>query len=384
MTRGLVTKGIIIKADENGNLPDEIELLHTGTWNAPYHGDWEHTQQDMREYVQHFNQGIGLVEADKQAHVNFNHERGKAGAWITELFTKEDDTRLWGKVKWTQSGRDSVLAGEYKYISPEFNPRAYPWENPEHEHEFVSNVLTAAALTNEPLHKKLKPVMATAVPPKVKGTSDKSKKGPNMNVKDLLAKKPEDLTTEEKEFLTGNRAELTPEQLKTFGLEEVKDDKKDGDKKTEDEKEAEQLRASIKAGTHVVIEASAYRSLEKKVEASAKVIESYEREKVDRTIAAHVSRGAIKSDDAKGWADKVMADRSLETMLASLPDNQTINAGAAGDGGDSAANAASQVNIEVNALMASAKLSYKDALAQVRAEKPQLYADYQSEMSKGE
>ncbi|MFC8008946.1 phage protease [Streptomyces cinereoruber] len=381
MARGLVTKGIKIKADTKGNLPSEIELLHTGSWNAPWHGEWETTPGDLNDYVRNFEAGIGLVQGDKRAHINFDHMPGKAAGWITTLKTSDDGTRLIGEVEWTDSGRESLTSGEYCYISPEFNPRAYPWEDPEEEYHFVPNVLTAAALTNTPLHKKLKPVMASANKPKVvAGSSGKSnKEGDVMTLAEILAKKAEDRSEEEKSFLIEHQAELTDDQRTALEGEGAGDDTQP----TEEQKEAEKIQASIKAGTHMVVEASAFKALESQVKASAETIKGYELEKVKTSVESHVARGAIKSDDASKWVDKIMADRSLEGMLATLPSNTSVNASARGDGSDSHADPVKALDVEVKAVMASAKVDYKTALAKVRVDNPALYEAYDNAMKEG-
>lgn len=341
MTRGLVTKGIQIKADADGNLPDEIELLHVGNWNAPYHGDWEHTQQDMREYVQHFTEGVGLVETDKQAHVNYGHERGKAAAWITSLFTKDNDTRLWGKVGWTPKGREAVLAGEYKYISPEFNPRSYPWQDPENELHFVPNVLTAAALTNEPLHKKLKPVMASAVPPKKPdaGSSGKHNEGDDMDLQAILAKKAEERTEEEKTFLEEHKAELTVEQRKDLGLEtdeekaareeEEQKAQEEADRKKAEEEEDEKKRVEASQKGSVTISAAELATLRASAKAGQEAAARLDQKEAEEIADRHIKAGRIKSDQRTNTVKMLLASsgdarKNLESFFDTLPVNQIL------------------------------------------------------------
>jgi hypothetical protein len=286
-----------------------------------------------------------------------------------------------GNVTWTELGKEKLERDEYRYVSFEFWPRTTPFENPEKAGEFLVNVVTGATLTNDPLFKKLNPVLASAR----SGNSDEHKpEGDDMDLAKLRTKDAKDLTSDEKAFVTEHKAELTQDELSTLGLAEApKPVDVPKPEPTAEEEEATKLQASIKAGTHVILEASAYKNLEAQAQANAKAIEGYEREKVVTGLAAHVARGAIKSDDVEKWADKIMDDRSLETLVADLPDNKKVNASVRGNGNDGDANAASALNTEVKSVMASANLKYADALAKVRTDKPELYTEYQNEMKEG-
>ena len=127
-------------------------------------------------------------------------------------YASEDGTALLGDPDWTPAAKQAIKDGEWKYISPEFNPSSYPWEDPEQEYHFVNNVITGAALTNIPLFKKLKPirppVSPTGVEASATGTSDNSK-GDNMKLEEIRAKEVADLNDEEKTFLAEHKAELT-------------------------------------------------------------------------------------------------------------------------------------------------------------------------------
>ena len=91
----------------------------------------------------------------------------KAAGWIKRIRVEavNGTAALMGDVEWTPAAVQAIKDGEWRYLSPEFNPRGYPWEDPEQEFTFVDNVLTGAALTNIPLFKKLKPITASRIPP---------------------------------------------------------------------------------------------------------------------------------------------------------------------------------------------------------------------------
>ncbi|MFB6518587.1 phage protease [Streptomyces sp. NPDC056401] len=346
MARGLVTKGIQIKADTKGNLPSEIELLHTGTWNAPWHGEWETTPGDLLDYVRNFEAGIGLVEADKRAHINFDHMAGKAAGWITSLRTSEDGFRLIGSVEWTDSGREALIKGEYCYISPEFNPRAYPWEDPEEEYHFVPNVLTAAAVTNAPLHKKLKPVMASAVKPKpVKADSNKDKGDP-MNLADILAKKLEERTDEEKAFVEEHKEEMTDEQRTAFDAE-TKDDPAKGDEEELDEN-GNPVKASQKG--IVTISAAELAKLKASAKAGEEANARLDRKEVEEFVSTHIAAGRIKSGEKKSTVDMLLslkadARKNTQAFIEALPANERISGSEKGDHGADSATGTAQAEL---------------------------------------
>lgn len=205
--KGFVTKAPI-KADKNGNVPTTINLLKAGSWNTPWHGDFELTGDDLEEMAGHFGEGIGLVDEDeKQAPLNYGDLAGdKAAGWMKRLYVQavNGTAALLADVEWTPAAVQAIKDGEWKYISPEFNPRGWPWEDPEQEFTFVDNVLTGAALTNIPLFKKLKPIRASRIPPftavtaSQPGGGDKHNQGEPMKLEDILAKQVSERTEEEK------------------------------------------------------------------------------------------------------------------------------------------------------------------------------------------
>lgn len=48
-----------------------------------------------------------------------NATPSKAAGWVTEMKAREDG--LWGRVRWSKSGKDAVEGGDYRYISPVWN-----------------------------------------------------------------------------------------------------------------------------------------------------------------------------------------------------------------------------------------------------------------------
>lgn len=377
MARGLVTK-VAIEADAQGKAPTSIQLLHTGTWKAPWHGEWETTPADLEEYARNFEAGVGLVAGDKRAPLNFGHDgSGEAAGWMTRVYTQNGSTELWADVEWTKDAREAIEAGKWKYISPEFNPRSYPWEDPEEEYHFVANVLTAAALTNIPLFKGLKPVMASAVKPKpVKADSKKTKEGESMKLEDVRAKKLEDLTEEEKTFLEEHKTELTAEERATFSLEtdEEKATREADEKKAANEAkktEEEKLKASRQG--QVTISASELATLKANAEAGLKASQALEQRDAEEFVSQQIKAGRIKSGEKENTVKMLLAsaDRTaFKTFIESLPANTRVNANERGDGGGNAKSAQDELMAEAQKRVDASKdgLTLNEAVKNVLAD----------------
>lgn len=155
--QSFVTKPQKILADSSSVAPNVINLLKVGRWETPYHGDIELTGNDLREMVANCERGEGLVDQDREAPVIYFHEGEKiAAGWIKRVFVDVLDgvESLMGEVEWTPAGKQKLEDRELKYLSSEFNPRSYPWEDPLQAMRLVVNVITGAALTNIPLLRK--------------------------------------------------------------------------------------------------------------------------------------------------------------------------------------------------------------------------------------
>lgn len=399
--KGFVTK-TPIKADKNGQVPTTINLLKAGTWNTPWHGDFELTGDDLEEMASNFGEGVGLVVEDEtKAPVNYGHLMGdKAAGWLKRIYVQAVDgsSALVGDVEWTPAAAQAIKEGEWRYISPEFNPRGWPWEDPEQEFTFVDNVLTGAALTNIPLFKKLKPITASRIPPgkAVKASqpvkSDNSnQQGERMNVEDLRIKEVKDLTDDEKKFLDEHKADLTDDERTKFGLEDDAAAKAEADKKAADEAAAEQAAkdeadAKAKADEEARaggVEASAIAGrvteLEKQLKASRDENEALrtkiETKEVNDFLGDRIKAGQIKQDSRDGWAKTLLASRgdartALQTQLEALPINEDIGNEAGDAGKDVQVNASDELNKRVTKIMADAReqgktIAYSRARAQV-------------------
>lgn len=331
-----------LKASAKGEYPKEIEVFHTGSWRTGWHGDFDVTEADLDEAIAHFNAGVYRVNGTEPLPGTLDHLGGDSPAAFRMTDFRRNGDRLIATVEWTELGKEKLDRDEYRYISIEFYPSSMPFENPEVEGEILKNVVTGATLTNDPLLKKLKPVLASAR----SGASDKDNhKGGDMELEELRVKKLEDLTDEEKAFLSEHKEELNDEERKTFQLVEDGDDNSaddddaagdddQGDDSTDDDDQSDGLKAS-----------AAYKSLEakvKKLEADAKAGREASlklaRKEAEDFVAASVAKGRIKSDHSDDAVELLLASAGdqrtrLEKFISDLPENELL----AGEHGTGAA-----------------------------------------------
>lgn len=369
-----VQRIIELAASATGNVsvPERIHLMSAGKWNTPYHGDFEMSPEDLSEMVTHFNEGVGLVDKSKRAPINYGHDQGgKAAGWINNLTVEGDE--LYGDIEWTPAGRQALEDGEYRYISPEWNPKSVPWQNPQVEDEFIENVFGGAALTNIPLFSKLKPVMASR--DGSNGSSDnsiKGNKGEDMDLSKIRVKKLEELTDEEKAFLVENKAELTEEELQAFGLvetseeaeaetetteeaeatEEVADDAETTEETAEEgvveeAEETEEAEAEVEEEEATQVEASAQTTsisasrlaqLEAAEKRAQELEASIARNDAKSIMASAVKAGKVKSDQVEAGVKLLLASsgsarKELEAFISALPVNSLLG-DEVGDGGE--------------------------------------------------
>ncbi|WP_192378803.1 phage protease [Rhodococcus rhodochrous] len=389
--KGFVTK-TSIKADSQGNVPTTINLLKAGSWNTVWHGDFELTGTDLEEMVANFDEGVGLVEEDnKQAPVNYGHAMGdKAAGWMKRLYTQavNGTIGLFADVEWTPAAEQAIKDGEWKYLSPEFNPRGFPWEDPEQEFAFVDNVLTGAALTNIPLFKKLKPITASRIPTKrvkadAQGGGDKQDKGDSMKLEDIRAKQVADLTEEEKTFLSEHKAELTDEERKTFGLEEGTTETTETTEATETTEQTEDTtdttQTNVQASAITGITDEEIAQLRADAQAGREAKAELERKKAEEFVQARISAGQIKSGEKDNTVKVLLASKgeqrtALETLLAGLPKNEQLGKEVGDVGQQVSVEASTELDKRVRKIMADARAA-GNTIAYSAARKQVLDAD---------
>jgi hypothetical protein len=374
-TQAHLYRAIAIKADAQGNLPTEIQLLTPGNWKTPWHGDFELTEADIAEFAAHFNAGVARVNKTAPLPINFDHDSGAAGGWIHGLESRGPEG-LWGTgIEWTPIGAQKVKDREYAFFSPEFNTRDLMYEDPEEAGTRIPNVLSAAALTNSPLFKKLKPVMAS------KG----DKEGDRMKLEDVRKKALADLDDAEKKFLAEHKDDLTAEERKGFELQtdaEKTAEKDAADKAAADKKAADEAAAAEKEKTEAsakvtTINASELAKLQADAAAGRAAADELARTKAQSLVKGHVARGAIKSEQEETAVGLLMASspkqrQELEGFLKGLPDNTLITAGELGNGGDAGETEGDELDKLATDYATEHKVSYASAMKVVASQNPEL------------
>lgn len=279
-----LSKLITIAANDAGELPEEIEVLMTGMWDAPYHGTFMITPQDLQGYVDNFNADVRASSSSIGLPIDYEHDAdGGAAGWITGLriapasdptLAAQGTQSLWASVTWTPPGAEAVQGGVYKFISPEFCPEGYI--DPEGQLEPLDNVFIGAGLTNRPLLKGLQPVSASERSQNVlDNTTDNSNTNDKLfiNIKkanqtnegerqvdlsQILQKDPASLSDEEKQTLADHKDELSADQVAKFGLDgsagsnEDDESSEDGNTNTNTNEESEESNVNSQTQSQAV------------------------------------------------------------------------------------------------------------------------------------
>jgi hypothetical protein len=397
-----------IHASKEGDLPSRFELLHVGMWRTPWHGDIAIFPDDLQKYVDNFN--AGLARADKGdgtflgLPINFGHEQGEeAAGWINALVI-EGNILYADQVEWTAKGAEGLRGGEWKCISPEFYPAGRGgWCDPLNYENYVENVLEGAALTNIPLFRNMKPVMASVTLGDEKTTPvfifANVKENVTMNLDEIRLKNAADLNDQEREFVAANKDQLSDDEKQKFGLVTADADPTDDKDKEEPEvptptdggvnaslsAEDAGVLASIRSGEMKLVKADTLSQLEE-------VSQQYRTDKATQIVKGHIARGAIKADQESKWVDKLLASRTkedraeIEALMHDLPDNEMFAVkGDSTNAGNATTTAADEVRSKANDLVKAAKeagesLDIATAITKVFASDRELEKRYNQEV----
>ena len=209
---------------EKGELPREIQILPIGKWNHPSYGPIIITREHLEKFKENFDKRVRNDIPVTEGHEVLDEK--PAVGWFEEVIVKGGNG-LYAIMDWTKKGKTLLSERYYKYFSPEFYSE---YEDPE-TREIHENVLVGGALTNKPYFKELEAVVLS------ENIINNKLKFNDMTLEEILAKKVEELSAEEKTFLQANKEELNEEQLATFGSV-FEDEKTDEEKTAREEKEA--------------------------------------------------------------------------------------------------------------------------------------------------
>lgn len=378
-----------------GKLPSKIMVVPVGEWNTGEYGRVKITEKQIGEMVSNFNDNIRVGVP-----IDVDHDAKGAAGWVKKLIDRGKDG-LWASVEWTAYGTQLLKDRIYRFFSPEFSLEYIDPETSEH----FGPVFVAGTLTNRPLFKELNPLVASEKTEDLtNGFVGAIIKNNEMELKDILAKKPADRTSEEVEFLKS--ATLSVEQKSQLDAEIVATEKainEEAQLKADEEAKTKEKEVKVKASEAkkeikskedlVTIKASELEAIRKMAEEGVKA----NRELLKMSVVGEVEKNYIFSEKGGKIAPKgkdalvslIMSfseeQRKLfdEVMLA-VPERKVFSE--LGSSGQSdATDASARVMDEAKSIMANDEkkvLTFKEALAIIRKDKPELYKEYLLERNK--
>lgn len=137
---------------------DDLTWLHAmpvGTYDHPVYGELTFTSERIERFADNVKNNVRQIELD----LDYNHKQdaskgAKAAGWIKDAEARGDG--LWIGVSFTDAAKAEIRAGEWKYLSPEFQDT---WTDA--KGNTYKDVLLGAGLTNRPFLKDLLPIAAS-------------------------------------------------------------------------------------------------------------------------------------------------------------------------------------------------------------------------------
>jgi phage I-like protein len=377
----------------DAQVPSEIHVVPTGKWDHPAYGEMEITTAHIAEFAKNFKDKVR-----RDIPITQGHDNGMSGGelpaigWFTDVVDRGVNG-LWAGVKWTDEGVQLLKQRAFKYFSPEFYEM---YEDPETRKKY-NHVLVGGALTNKPYFKELEAVVAFSEPSIIHQFSE------DMNLKDIVSKKPEELSDEEKAFVRDHKSELSLEEATAFAS--VLDDagETDEEKAAREAKEAEEKAAADAAaakaeeerqaaeraanGKKIFMSEAEVKILRDKADAGQRALEKIEAS--ERTAVAEkltfsqtntAGRFLPKQKDALVGFIKTLSERQRDqfvNLVNNMAKADTSIFSEIGDGGTTEVSVFAEVEAKVkDAMKANDKLTYSEALKKVFAENPELHTRY--------
>jgi phage I-like protein len=360
-------------AEQDGTVPTEIHVIPVGEWDHPAYGKIVINEEDIAEFVEHFNAGLRKDLPITEGHESLDEK--PAIGWFRKLLDK-GAKGLYAVVEWTERGKELLMEKAYKYFSPEFYE---VYEDPE-THEKYTNVLVGGALTNKPYFKELEPVVFTE--PQIINVNPTEM----FKLSDIVQKAPAALSEDEKAFLKEHMTELTDEQKATFA-EVLQETKPNAAPAKEPEKKVD----ATEPKDQIMISASELKVLREKANAGYEAAQNLQAREIADAVAGLTfsesnrnGKFLPKSKDKLTAFVKSLTDaqrKDFAEIIAEIPEAKLFS-----EIGDSNApeKGGSAVKIEaaVQKLMSEHKgLKYADALKRVFVENPALEKEYNEEFS---
>lgn len=392
--------GIFAEGINPVKLSDEMHVVPTGKWDHPAYGEMEITTADIQQFIKNFK-----AKVRRDLPITAGHDNGGNGGelpaigWFRELFDR-GVKGLYAVVEWTEEGKRLLQEKAFKYFSPEFyDVYADPETGKTYEH-----VLVGGALTNKPYFKELDPVVMFSESAIINQFSENKV----MDIKTITAKKPEELSQEEKDFLVEHKDELSDDEKETFkSVVETSDNDDDedgdgnGDGKDGDDDDADddgkgdddgQKNASEKGNSKkpkmIQMSEAQVKALETKANAGQKAFDELEKMRIEKSVSALVfsesnkeGRFAPKQKDAIVSFVKSLSEKQRDQFANIV--NGMPKASIFKEEGDNGSTVEATVFAEVEAKVQDAikasegKLKYADALKKVFKENPDLSKRYE-------
>lgn len=398
----------LLAAEGKGKLPKRIKVLPCGEFNTMPYGPLTIDDGVCSQMVANFNSDIR-----KAVPIDVDHDGGKAAGWINKLEAVAGDG-VYAFPEWTRYGKDLLENKEYRLFSPEWS---FDYIDPEKSTHHGA-VLVAGSLTNRPLFKELPILVAndgTVLDNKENLTEAhqivllfNQSNDTTMNIAEILAKKPQDRTPEEVEFLKS--AELNDEQKAQLeaeekeaqdeGKEEEKEDEGKEAEGKEEEKEEEKEEAEDEDKEEGQEEGqeegatNATASEDQEVTIKASELKRYKEmeQQATRTAAekevgqfmANANGGKLYPKSKEALVNFVLTcsesqKTQLFELLKTLPDLKI--AGEQGSDDDAGASAQDKINkLVLEKVKADEKLNVSEATRQVLQENTDLAKQYDEEL----
>lgn len=133
-----------------------VELIRKGKFNHAFYGKFDINEDVLRQFKLNFDRRARRVDIA----IDYFHESGaEAAGWVKEIELKENDTKLFAKIEWTEKAKEKILGKEIRYISAEFD---LDYTDSETGEEFGAT-LYGAGITNRPHVKDMQPIFSEEI-----------------------------------------------------------------------------------------------------------------------------------------------------------------------------------------------------------------------------
>lgn len=315
-----------------------IQVLRTGSFHDFRYGVLDITKAMLLSMKKNFDAKVRGVDLA----IDYRHDSGGVAAgWIKKVFLKNGNTELWAEVDWTPKGSQVLADKEFRYISADF---ALDYEDNETLKKY-GPTLFGAALTNRPVVKRMKPAI---------------------ELHELTDKEREEMNEIEK-----LQKELEAEKAKVTQLEEQNKKLSEQVNAAGESEEGEALKTEIKNLQTQLSEVQAE---------NKKLSDKYEEMKKNAELAEKESK--FQKLLSEGKAVPAQKEAFLAGDMEKFVElSQPVNLKAKGHGGEgenlpkTAEEADKLIKQLAEEKVAKTQgLTFSDALNQVRAERPDIWA----------